>query len=479
MSDVQNNEEAGGNTAATAIGSSGEIVFDTASGFSVEEQQEILNRINSIAAENRIAPPEGVLKAEAKKRGILFPVLVNAAALLLLVGGFFLLWFFHGQDDESIRENSAVLGLAERRLIQEIRQETNRQLAEKENEINGIRSRLAETGNEYRELLASVETLTEEQEERAEYLLRMQEEYQSTLAGLEEERTRILEESRAREASLRAQAEERIRALSSQIEQSQANLTAAMEELRRLSTEQERAAAAEAQLGGYYVSVGSLIKTGRFADASSALESMRSFLNAPLVQGMRSLESRRQIHLAAVVSLEEAVAEARRLEEAAVLRPEPVNDADSVDSAVAAELEAKNAELEETIASLEQKIADQERTLAAYSASGTELNNVIGEYEKHIGELQTAQASQQQSLNQKDAAIQTLHAEAAAREEHIAEQEQQITSLHTQVQETARTAEENRSHAAQLQTENENLTRTNSELRTQIEAVRQLLLNQQ
>ncbi|MDR3166788.1 MAG: hypothetical protein LBT93_02500 [Treponema sp.] len=70
------------------------IVFDTTSGISEEEQREILAGIEGIAGENRIVSPSRPLKEEAKKRGFLFPLLVNIFALLLLGGGFLPSLFF-------------------------------------------------------------------------------------------------------------------------------------------------------------------------------------------------------------------------------------------------------------------------------------------------------------------------------------------------------------------------------------------------
>ena len=225
----------------------GQIVFDTESGFSMEEQQEILDRINSLSLEKSMVPEGNVLKSEAKKRGILFPLLLNIAALLFLAGGFVLLWFFFSSTDHDIRTSDVVLSLDDQRLLREIRLETNRLLNEKESQINIILLNLEDIEIEYRQLEMSVETLSDEQRARAEYLLNLQDEYNVTLTQLRTEQTEIIEHARQREMQLRAEAESRVRTLTLELEQSGVELSAAMEEMARLSSLQERASVAETQ----------------------------------------------------------------------------------------------------------------------------------------------------------------------------------------------------------------------------------------
>jgi chromosome segregation ATPase len=456
------------------------IVFDTASGFSVEEQREILEEINSLARENRIAAPREALKTAAKKRGLLFPVLVNIAALLFLASGLFLLWHFHNREEADIREGSLVLGLTERKLIQEIRQETSRLIGEKEREIDDYLARLADVNAEYRELEASVESLTEEQIQRAEYLLKVQDEYRGAITGLQEERAKILEDARFREAELRAQAEARVKELSSRIEQSASELTAAQEELSRLSSEQERAARAESQLGAYYQRVNESIKAGELDNATALLGSMKEFVNTPSLQGIRSLENRKRSHLAAIDSLELTVAEALRLREesnsAAGVSSDSSEESDStkeIDSS--GELEA----LQKQIGTLEDTIRRQQAAIEAFSAQGSETGKLIADYEGRINGLQTQAAEQQQTLNQRDASISALQTQLDGQREQIVEQDRRIVALQGQAENQTRTISNNETTIAELRTRNETLTRANEDLSRQLanirESARQLL----
>ena len=329
-----------------------QIVFDTSSGISLEEQQEILDGINTMTAGTRLAGETAVTKA--KKKGVLFPLLINIGALIILGLGFFLLSFFHNQDEQNMRESSAVLGFTERMLIQEIREETNRLINEKEAQINGILAKLSEADAEYRFLSESMESLTEAQMERAAYLLQVQEEYRLSLSDLRDERARILEDSRQREIALRTQAEETALALTH-------DLGTAMEELRRLGSEQERSARVENQMNGFYAAVNEQIRAGRLDEAWDTLNSMREFLASPSFHGISAIQTRRQTHLAAIAIMEEAVTRLKA-EAPAFVPPHPSETQGGTQYEAQAEI----------IAGLTTRLASLEQELAALTAANSE-----------------------------------------------------------------------------------------------------------
>ncbi|MDR2952453.1 MAG: hypothetical protein LBU82_04340 [Treponema sp.] len=97
-----------------------DIIINPNSGISVEEQKEILERIDGITERNRRSLQEGSsggkLKIEAKKNGALFPVLVNIAALIILFGGGFILISFNSVIDAQAREGGGTYILAGRAL---------------------------------------------------------------------------------------------------------------------------------------------------------------------------------------------------------------------------------------------------------------------------------------------------------------------------------------------------------------------------
>jgi uncharacterized coiled-coil protein SlyX len=401
-----------------------EIKFDESSGFSQEEQQEIIDQINALSVEKEIIPEKSELKTEAKKKGVLFPLLVNLAAVAVLAGGFFALSFLHGKDDATIREGTASLGVTERALIQEIRAESSRQISAKDKEIDAILAKLAEADSESKQLQSSVADLTEGQKARATQLSQMQDEYRSTLAGLQSERSKMLEDSRSREAEIRAQAEEKTTSLSSQIAQSQQSLTAAMDELRKLSSDQDKAQAAQAQLGAFYGVVDDDIKNARYDDALSTLASMKEYLSAPVFTQVKALTSSRNTHLAAAASLEEAVNEAKKRSGAAPVEAAPAEKPAEDDAAA----EAIKAQL----TSLEQKVADQEKTIASLSAGGSEQQKALEDFQNTIAQLREANENQQNELNQKDSTIQTLTKTGTEKDGQIADLQDQKTNLETQ-----------------------------------------------
>jgi chromosome segregation ATPase len=363
---------------------------------------------------NRLVPAAPVVKA--KKRGFLFPLLVNVSALVLLAAGFAALVFFHGQDDQGIRQSSAVLGYTERMLIQEIRRETNGRISEKEKEINDIQSKLSAVDAEYRVLQNSMESLTEAQKERAAVLLSAQEGYRFSLSNLTDEKTRIIEDSRLREAGIRAQAEQSQAGLAL----SQEDFDMAIDELKRLNTEQERAALVESQMNAYYAMAYDQINSGRLDEAFRTLELMKEFLNAPSLLGIRSFEIRKQVHLTAIAALEEALS--RDAGSPRLAAPDTAA-ADTLNEESAAALAA----LEARYAALEQRASDQQRTIAAYTSQGSEQGRVIANFETRINELRTenarlntensslgtANVSQQETLGRRDAEIVNLRAESS------------------------------------------------------------------
>jgi len=384
----------------------GAIVFDTSSGISIEEQQEILAGINAMAVGNRLSPEMAVTKA--KKKGYLFPLFVNIGALILLVSAFVLLAFLNSNDEQEMRESSSTLGLTELMLIQQLRQDTDSQIREKENQINEVLLKLQAIDAEYKSLQMSVEDMTAAQKQRAASLLILQEEYQRTLLGLNEEKAGILEDSRQREADLRAQAEERAKAFSSRREPELSELDVAMEELKRLGTEQERVNRAEREMNGFYALLNSQIESGSLAEARETIKSMKEFLNAPSLVGVRVFDTRKQTYLAAIAALEKVTA--------------------SYEGGDVIQIKA----LEETIAELEAQNTALERSLSAFTAAGADQNKIIAEYSTALRRLESSNVEQKDTLNRKDSEIQLLRAEIAQREQRVSELNNNIAALQTQ-----------------------------------------------
>jgi len=397
---------------ANQLDETGAIVFDTTSGIPLEEQKEILAGINAMAmgsvlhSGNRLSPEMAL--AKAKKKGFLFPLFVNIGAFVLLVTAFILLAFLNFNDEQDMRESSSTLGLTELMLIKQIRRETDRQIREKENQINDVLLKLQAIDAEYKDLQMSVEGLTAAQKQRAASLLILQEEYQRTLLGLNEEKAWILEDSRQREADLRAQAEERARTFSSGMEPDSPELDIAMEELKKLGAEQERVNRAEREISGFYVLLNSQIESGRLVEARDTIKSMKEFLNAPSLQGVRAFDTRKYTYLAAIDALEKVTA--------------------SYEGGGA----VQNTAQEEAVAELKAQNTALERSLAAFTSAGADQNKIIAEYAAALRRLENSNAEQQNSISKQDSEIQILRAGIAQREQRVSELNSSMAVLQAQ-----------------------------------------------
>jgi peptidoglycan hydrolase CwlO-like protein len=362
--------------------------------FSDEERNEINARIEAASAREPVAPPRLPARGGSVKRGI-FPILVNVAALLVLGGGLFFLYRFHQVDTVEIRESNAVLGITERALIREIRQETDLLLSEKESAIDAMNVRIAEVDAELSRL-DSLEALTDEQRSAMAELQRQQDEYRGTLTQLQTERARIVAEARIREAeTMQRELKLRAQAAEQQIDappiQSMADIESARNELALLSGGEEKAALVERLLSGYYAAVTRQIGEGQYREASETLSMLKEFLNTPSFQSLRSIQIRRESDAAAVNTLAVLIAEARKAGDgttpAAVVPELP-----PVPPGAGAE------------AALRQQLAEQSAALAAREAA-------LAELQKNYGDLQSQDTATLQALAEREQQIESLQAQ--------------------------------------------------------------------
>ena len=397
-----------------------EVVFDANSGISVEEQQEILSRINGIAEKNRQSLSQGSsggkTKIAAKKSGAFFPALVNVAAVVILFTGGLLLVSFNGKKDAQVREGNKVYNLTERALIEEIRKDTASKLASKEMEIESISSRLEEVDSQLRQLYSGNQELTAEQRSAESRLLALQNAYRLELAALQNERSLILEESRSREASLRAQLEERTREFTAAQQQSSAELGSAREELERLTGEQQTAAAVDAQMAGGLAAVNDLVRTGQLDQASAAVKELRSFLNTGAFQTNRSLSARKEFYSQAVNSVEAVNEDARNN------RSGPSVAANGGDGDLA--------ELQTKIEQLEGAIDERDKTIAALSSGSSDQTRQLTEQVNALRrEMETSAAEKDRTIAARDNTIKSLETEKEESAKTIAAQENTIKDL--------------------------------------------------
>jgi len=391
------------------------IAFDEKSGISLDEQKEILSKINGIAEKNRKLlsqstqadkDKKGNIVINAKKSGAGFPLAVNIAAAAVLLSGIFLIFFFFQKKDSNVRIGKAAYDITERTLIQEIRKDTSEKIAEKEMEITSITTRLDEVDEELAKLYSSNMQLTKEQIAAQERLLAMQTSFRDELAVLQDEKSQILESSRSREARLRAQLDERTREFAAAQQKVAGELDYATSELDKLTTEQERIAAIDAQVSGGLAAIKDYIKNEQYDQATRTVENLRHFCNNNSLASSRVFQSRRDFYNQSIDFVEAMILDARK------------NSGSSL-GAEQFDLMAKSVQQQE-------KINELQKTIDTLTKGGSEVT-------KKIGELQA-------TVNEKDTKISTLETEKTTNTAEINRlntlnkaQEQEMTRLKRQV----------------------------------------------
>ena len=381
-----------------------DVYFDNTSGISIEEQQEVLSQIEGIAEKNRKRLIERGADAETvvirpQKNSLTFPLIVNIAAVLLLCGGAFFLVSFNGKIDAQVRDGNNTINITERALIEEIRRDTADRIAEKELEINSISSRLEDVDAQLLQLYSSNIDLTAEQIALEQRLLQTQNSYRADLSALQDERSRILEESRSREARLRQE-------FAAAQARAQIEMDAAAAELEQLTREQERVRVIEAQFLGGLTAVSASIQDGNYDQARDGLENLNYFINSNLFSASRNLSANRVLYNQIVASMNTMVS---MLSVSGSLEAGRENF----------ELQSRNTSLESTITEMQRTIdafsagADgQTRRLAELEANASEKDRTINTLELEITSLQSANTSQTSEIanlrNQLDVIRQAL-----------------------------------------------------------------------
>lgn len=329
------------------------------SGISEADQREIREEIERVAAENRIQVSGDLLEYTPQRNGAIFPIVANLAGLLLLGAGILVLFLLFRSEDASIRSAQQSVAATESRLIQELRRETEAQLAEKEAEIEQIVARLesisqeraalardieeqirqreaeleeqfrAELEAERRRLQALNLTETEIEARLAEYEAQKRQEYNERLAAFQDrmlaERERLeedldslesqfsqtLEQANQERQAILQESEARISELQSEfqarLDQSEAELSAAQRQLNRLSQSREREALIRGQITGLYGTISENLQEGAYEAALENLDTLETLLNEAATFQVDALREERATNLFMVRTLREYI----------------------------------------------------------------------------------------------------------------------------------------------------------------------------
>jgi hypothetical protein len=332
-----------------------EFTFDPDSGISREEQKEIRQEIEKVASSSRMKVSPEMFAVKAAKRGVLFPILVNAGAIVALAAGLAVLYLLFQQgESQAVRQDTGGI-TAEGKLLAEVKKESEARLQEKNQQIDQIQVRLAEIDKQRQDLQANMDSKVQAREsqlraamaseleaERARLqkqglsdqdiqkrlsdletqknaafnaqlaafkaqadadrkksesaLQDLRSQFNTELAKANADRQQVLSDSRQREADLQAQLAQKTQELKSAQAQTQQQLAA-------LTSQKQQEDLVAQQLVGLYTVAQTDIATKNYPKALLSLRAIGSYVNSSEVAALPSIARRRSVDLFIVDSL--------------------------------------------------------------------------------------------------------------------------------------------------------------------------------
>ncbi len=365
------------------------LLDESEGGVSEEERESILKQIDQVLVGKGGLEKSGEFQYRPEKNGALFPVLINIVILIFTAAGVWGLFTVFDRQEASIIQNDAAAVTAEGSLLREFREESEREIAAREEEIGTIRSQLDTLKEEKDALAARNERILREreselqgelqrllQEEReqleargideaernrllGELEQRIDREHQQELLELEEENLRALEEREAEIEQLVASYEEQLSA-------SETELQGASNELAALLEERSQAELIIQQLSAGYQRVLDRTEAGDYESARSSLETIDTILSRDAVRNVPELNRRSSTDRALISGLERLISlEEQNTENAAAQSQVPQVDTE-------AELR-----LRDTIADQEDEIEQLKTSLEESQQDADELQRSL------------------------------------------------------------------------------------------------------
>jgi hypothetical protein len=299
---------------------------------SQDEREQILGQIDKVIESVRRPLGDELSNVRPRKRGGLFPSIVNAAAAALVVAGGFLLAGFFKVRNESITLRSAGFVSAEGGLFKTLRQESEGLIREKEAEIVSIEQRLELMDKQTAELEARLESdlkfREEELRRRVEAELAVERERlraSGTSGSAIEQRLRDFERQREAEMQselvrFREELELALREKEQELSDSRGELrtqfqrerealrqeaSAAEQRLAILQDARQQEQLLEDQLDSYYREALDSLERGDLAAAGEALSRLKRLVDSPAMSRVPALLERRSLNRALVEALDE------------------------------------------------------------------------------------------------------------------------------------------------------------------------------
>ena len=332
-----------------------ELAFDPDEGITREEQTEILREIEKVGSQSRMKISPEMFVVKAAKRGVLFPILVNAAALIALILGLGVLYFlFQRGESQAAREDTTTI-TAEGKLLAEVKKEAEARLQEKNAQIGQIQGQLADIDKQRQDLqsnmdakvharetelraamaaeldaektrlqkqglsdqevqkrladlesqktsavsaqLADFKTQADAERKKSEAALQnLQAQFNSDLAKANADRQQVLADSAQKEADLQAQLKQKTQELQSAQTQTQAELAA-------LTSQKQKEDLVSQQLVGLYSVAQTDMDARDYPKALQSLQAIGSYVNSADVAALPAMAKRRSVDLFIVDSL--------------------------------------------------------------------------------------------------------------------------------------------------------------------------------
>ena len=326
-----------------------------------QEREEILQEIDKVVAENRLPVSDDLSRLKPQKKGIAFPLLINLFAVAAVLSTFYFSSRMFEQKKETLSVENASYQSAEGRLLEELKKESEEKIKQKDEEIGQIQDELAELDRQSRELAETMDqqiadreaelraALDAELERERQSLLsqgRSEADIQAELERLEQQRTaeydRELADFRAEtEQAIAEKEEELARAkqlneellaevnsekekIQAETRQRETELTAKYEAEKAALAEEAAAAAAEIeqlqrssaqetliidQINGSYDSIFTMMETGNYDLALSAINSLEQLITDPSVATLKAVKNRAETDLNVIDLLRQRIEE--------------------------------------------------------------------------------------------------------------------------------------------------------------------------
>lgn len=316
------------------------LLDESEGGVSVEERESILAQIDQVLVRKGGLEGPGEFVYRPERNGALFPILISLVILIFTAAGVWVLFTIFDRQEASIIKNDAAAVTAEGSLLREFREESEKELAAREEEIGSIKSQLNTLQEEKNALAERNERILQEKESELQGELqellrqerekleargideaekirllgelerRINNEHRQELAELEEENLRALQEREAEIERLAASYEE-------QLSVAESERQGAYTELEALREERSQAELIVQQLSAGYQRVLDLTEAGDYDSARSSLETLESILARDVVLNVPELSRRSATDRALISGLERLISLEEKNTEAA------------------------------------------------------------------------------------------------------------------------------------------------------------------